>query len=218
MQSRQWLTSAFAAASLLTGVVSSQAAIKPETQSHLPESARLVNYCDYKNMEEYAGQLQCLQETAGQITDFVTKFHGQLFSAVGLPQEAKLFPIMVKRWDERVTGQEAWMLRTFHNNCGSKLMSAVMMPEEILKPEYPHTTAYNLPRYCVETAIKMSTQYQLPMDFKEASRLKMHVDGIYEYYKQNPDIPPPPPWGHEEEKRNGRGDPVPAGSQKWSYI
>lgn len=218
LPSRHWLTSAFITASLLVGAASSQAAIDPKTQSHLPESKRLTNYCDYKNMQDYEGQLQCLQETAGQVNTLVTKFHGQLFSAVGLAQDPKLYLAMLEKWDPQITEQEKRTLRTFHKSCGTELMTAVLMPQEILRHENPYTTAYNLPRYCVDTAIKMSVTYKLPLDFKEASRLQMHVDAIYKYYEQNPDIPLPPRWGQEEEERNDRGDPVPFGTPKWTFT
>ncbi|MDD3021040.1 MAG: hypothetical protein PHX61_08730 [Alphaproteobacteria bacterium] len=163
------------------------ATTEPDYQTPEQANAALDKYCSPENLKTFAGNRQCVQEVSGQSWKLAESFHASLFPAVGLAAEAGYYPDMVKRWALKISPKtpdqyrDILTVKDYHNPCYNVLSSNIHDPSSALK--FSHTTAYGPAKYCIETAVKFSRQYNLPLDFSEAARLSQRIEKLYDYYK-----------------------------------
>lgn len=160
-----------------------------------PEEARasLDKFCNPEvGMKTRGGQELCMQETYGQAYSFALSFF-QKFSLT----DAKLdeWKTRSHKGVDQATGDRNYLNGVSYGKTCSALLDSTLNIAPVL--DYQPETALGLPRYCVDTALNLSGQFNIPVNTAEGSRLQTHIKWLEDYYKENP-IPKAGPF---EEKK-----------------
>ena len=157
-------------------------------------TAKLQQYCNTSNFKTLKDHADCLVETSGQVKTFAENFHAGLFTKQKIEANVKLYDVMVSKWEKEIQKKsfptaegDFANLKQYATICYDNMQENLFQPSDVLALSY--TTGYNIPKFCIDTALDFSKKYGVKIDQKEAVRLQSHLKNIYSFYTANPKIP-----------------------------